>query len=256
MQLTVDIGNTMAKLVFFGENEIVAYRYLIQTTIERSYDEHASSFLLFLRNNNISSSSVTAAIVSSVVPHLTPIFLQLIKNCFGIEAKVLGPGLKTGLAIHADNPKEVGADLIGDAVGAKTRYGHSVLVADMGTANKMVVLDDKGDFIGCSIGPGLGLGLRALVDFTAALTDVSLQIPPKVIGKNTPDCMNSGLLYGAICAIEGMASKIEKEVGYPLKKVLTGGYSSYVKDALPDFSYEPDLLAIGLLHILRRQGEK
>ena len=249
MLLTLDIGNTMAKFVFFNDDQTIYSRYLTKTRPERSFDEYKSFLLSFIQTNKLDI-KIEDAIISSVVPSLTPVFLEVIKEVFGVNAKTLGPGLKSGVAIKTDNPKEVGADLVGDAIGAKLLYGGDVIIADLGTANKVILLDGKGDFVGCSIAPGLGLGLSALVSNTAALTDVSLQIPPKIIGKNTPDSMNSGLLYGTSFAISKMAEEVEKEVGHPCKKVLTGGYSSYVNRLLPEFEYEPDLLAVGLYSLL------
>ena len=252
MLLTLDIGNTMAKFVFFGEDGNVLHRYQVKTRPERSKDEYASSFSVFLKSHNLDATPCQGAILSSVVPSLTRVFTPLIAEYFGVQPKVLGPGLKTGVAVRTDNPKEVGGDLIGDAIGAKSLYGDSVIIADLGTATKMVLLNDKGDFEGCTIAPGLELGLQALVENTAALTDVSLTVPPHIIGKNTADSMNAGLLYATAFAIATMAKKIEEEAGYPCKYVLTGGYASYVKELLPGFTYEPDLCAKGLLETLLR----
>ena len=255
MQLVLDIGNTMAKFVFFGSKEAIVARYQTKTKPEKSYDEYASSLLLFLKSKELDPKLVDGAILSSVVPSLTPLFLRLVQELFGIEAKTIGPGFKTGVAVKTDNPKEVGADLIGDAMGVHALYGKTeAIIVDMGTANKIILLDEHGDFVGCSIGAGLGLSLNALVGETAKLTDVSLQIPPKIIGKNTADSMNSGLVYGAAFQMEAMAEAVEKEVGHPLKKILTGGYAEYVASLLPGFVYEPDLLAKGLETALLNQN--
>ena len=252
MRICLDIGNTMAKIVFFGQDGKIIHRYQTKTQPAKSYDEYSSAFALYLEANHLNGLPCDGAIVSSVVPSLTPVFSALVKEVFFVEPKVLGPGIKSGIAVKTDNPREVGADLIAGAVGAKALFGGDVVIADMGTANKMTLLDERGDFVGCSIAPGLGLGLDALVDKTAALTDVSLQLPAKIIGKNTPDSMNSGLLYGNAFQIREMAKQIQNEVGKPLKMVLTGGYSHYVQPLLPEFVYEPDLIALGLYEILKR----
>lgn len=253
MHVILDIGNTMAKFVFFGENGEILHRYLTKTRPERSQDEYRLALSLFIKENALEKVVVEGAIISSVVPSLTPVFAAILEEAFHVSPKILGPGLKSGVAVRTDNPHEVGADLIGDALGAKALFGHSVLIADLGTANKLILLDNKGDFVGCSIAPGLGLGLEALVHNTAALMDISLQIPPKIIGKNTPDAMNSGLVYGTAYGIKAMADEAEKQAGYPLKRVLTGGYSTYIKELLPEFDYEPDLLAKGLFGILKNR---
>ena len=257
MQLVFDIGNTMAKCAFFDEQEAIVARYQMKTIPEKSYDDYLSPFLLFLKSKDLDPHCVKGAVISSVVPSLTPLFLRMIQEVFGVEAKTIGPGFKTGVAVRTDNPKEVGADLIGDAMGVHALYGKGpAIVADMGTATKLILLDRKGDFVGCSIAPGLGLGLSALVNNTAALTEVSLQIPPKIIGKNTTDSMNSGLIYGAAFQIKAMADAVEKEAGYPCRKILTGGYSEYLVSLLPEFDYEPDLLVKGLEKALLSYQEK
>ena len=253
MQLCVDIGNTMAVFAFFGEDSEVKKIYRSKSFPERSYDEWKVSFKLFIQSESLTR--IKGAIVSSVVPSLAQIVVPLIKELFGVEAKVIGPGIKTGMRINTDNPKEVGADLIADAVGALSLFGPDCLIVDLGTANKIIHLDHLGQFDGCTIAPGLGLGLNALVSNTAVLPEVSLQIPHKIIGKNTSDSMNSGLLYGTAYSLLGMAEAIEKEVGRPLKRILTGGYSHFIKELLPSFTYEPHLLVKGLLHILNKYGD-
>ena len=253
MRLCVDIGNTMSEFVFFDESGQVAKSFKTKSVPQRTYEEWRLSLRLDTKEEGIHS--IQAAIISSVVPSLTHIIEKLILELFGVQAKTLGPGLKTGMRINTDNPKEVGADLIADGVGAFALYGGDCLIADLGTATKLIHINDKGAFEGCSIAPGLGLGLAALVNNTAALPEVSLQIPSKIIGKNTNDSMNSGLLYGCAYGLKAMADGVDKEVGRPLKRILTGGYAEFVKDLLPDFHYEPHLLAKGLFALLVKNGD-
>lgn len=191
-------------------------------------------------------------IISSVVAPLTDIFVFIIKSNVGINPYVLGPGLKSGIVLRIDNPKEVGADLVADSLGASFRYGGDVFIADLGTANKYIYLDKDGAFAGLSIAPGLRLSLNALVKGASALTNIAIRKPASPIGKNTIDCMNSGIVNGTIYEIEGFASSFEKEVGHPLKKILTGGNAIYVKDSLPSFEYDETLLLDGLNHLLEK----
>ena len=252
MLLTIDIGNTMTDFGFFGEDEPLYYR--IKSNKNASLEETEASFSLFLQSKGIAKKDVRDAIIGSVVPSLTPVYQQIVKHLFGIEAKLFGPKMKTGVKIVTDNPKEVGADMIAVAVAVKAKYGDSVLVADLGTANKVFLISKEGAFAGCTIGAGIGLQERSLSSSASLLPEVSLQIPPQILGKNTIDCMNSALTYGNAFATRALADAIEKEVGYPCKRVLTGGYASYIKDLLPEFVYEPYLVLDGLAETYRKNN--
>ena len=250
MLLAIDIGNTMTDFGLYGGNETLYFRS--KSNRDVTLEEAIASSDLFFKSKNIELSKVTAAIISSVVPSLTEIYLGLCRDFLHVEPKVLGPGLKSGLKIDTDNPKEVGGDMIAVSVGAKSRFGYPCIIADLGTATKLILLDDKGSFAGCTIGAGIGLQEKSLSSSAALLPEVSLQIPRKILGKNTADCMNSALTYGNASMIRSLAEAIEKEAGYPCKRVLTGGFASYVKELLPEFEYAPNLVLDGLCDIHKR----
>ncbi len=251
MLLTIDIGNTMTD---FGLNDQGAWLsfYRIFSKKESSLEEITASFSLFLKSKEIEPESIDQAIISSVVPSLTQVYVTLCKNLFHCDAKVVGPKLKTGLKIVTDNPKEVGADMVASSVGAKAKYQGACLVADLGTATKIYLLDPNGSFVGCCIGAGIGLQAKALSSNAALLPEVSLQIPSKILGTNTIDCMNSSLTYGSGFEVKALCDAIEKEVGYPCKRILTGGYASFILPLMDGFEYEPHLIHEGLLCIFRR----
>ena len=251
MLLTIDIGNTMTD---FGLNDQGAWLsfYRFFSKKESSLEEITASFSLFFKSKGHKLADVTDAIISSVVPSLTQLYVALCKDLFHFEPKVVGPKLKTGLKIVTDNPKEVGADMVASSVGAKTKYGGCCLVADLGTATKIYLLDPTGAFVGCCIGAGIGLKERALSANAALLPEVSLQIPSKILGTNTIDCMNSSLTYGSAFEVKALCDAIEKEAGYPCRRILTGGYAPYVSSLLEEFVYEPRLVHEGLLSIYRR----
>ncbi len=251
MLLTIDIGNTMTD---FGLNDQGAWLsfYRIFSKKESSVEEITASFSLFFKSKGYELTEVKDAIISSVVPSLTRVYVTLCKNLFHIDAKVVGPKLKTGLKIVTDNPKEVGADMVASSVGAKTKYGGACLVADLGTATKIYLLDPAGAFVGCCIGAGIGLKEKSLSSNAALLPEVSLQIPAKILGTNTIDCMNSSLTYGSSFEVKALCDAIEKEVGYPCKRILTGGYAHFVLPLMQEFVYEPTLVHEGLLSIYRR----
>ncbi len=251
MLLTIDIGNTMTDFGLYDHDAWLSF-YRVFSKKESSLEETMASFSLFLKSKGIEASEIRHAIISSVVPSLTQIYLDLCKALFHTDAKVVGPKLKTGLKIVTDNPKEVGADMVASSVGAKAKYGGSCLVADLGTATKIYLLDPSGAFVGCCIGAGIGLQAKALSANAALLPEVSLQIPAKILGTNTIDCMNSSLTFGSSFQVKALCDAIEKEVGYPCKRILTGGYAPFILPLMDEFAYEPHLIHEGLLSTYRR----
>lgn len=251
MLLAIDIGNTMTDFGFFQEEQESLF-YRIRSRKDLTFEEASASFDLFLKSKELDPRSINGAIISSVVPTLTDIYRKLCLDLFHVEAKVLGPKLRTGIKINTDNPKEVGADMIAAAVGAKKKYGPCCIVVDYGTANKVFLLDQEGAFAGCTIGAGLGLQAQSLSSGAALLPEISPQIPLHFLGKNTSDSMNSALTIGNALSSKGLADGIEKEAGYPCKRILTGGFSSYVRPLFEDYMYEPNLVLEGLLAIYER----
>ncbi|MCR4561635.1 MAG: type III pantothenate kinase [Bacilli bacterium] len=251
MLLTIDIGNTMVGFGIF-ENEKLTHSFATESHTSKSSDEYEAALKLLFSSNQLVFSMVDKVCISSVVPPLLRIFAPLCEKLFNLRPLVLGPGLKTGLPIKTDNPSEVGADLIADAVGGVALYGKDLFIADLGTANKFLYIDERGAFSGCAIAPGLMISMNALVNGTSALPEVSMDAPKSSIGKNTKDSMNSGIIYGTAFEILGFAERFEKELGKPLTKILTGGNAIYVKALLKDFHYEKDLLHEGLKTIARR----
>ena len=186
MLLAIDIGNTNITLGGFlgDEPEFVAR---IATDASKTSDEYADRIIRILSLYKIEREIVTGVIVSSVVPPLNRVISEAVRFIYGIEALFVGPGVKTGLNIHCDNPSSVGSDLICACVAAHKLYGAPALIVDMGTATKMMVVDKKGTFVGVSIIPGVLMGLKALSSGTAQLPQICLEAPASVIGKNTAD---------------------------------------------------------------------
>lgn len=248
MLLAIDVGNTLTDFGLFADDKLLS-SYVMDSDTKRSEDETRSRLLLMFSSLNIELSEIDEVIISSVVPSIGTILTSLSQKLFNVKAKVIGPGLKNGLQMRVDNPSEVGADLIADAVGGKERYGNSLFIADLGTASKYLYIDEDGAYSGLAIAPGMRLSLDALVNGTAALPEISLTKKAKIYGKNTVDCMVSGIINGTVYQVRGFAEAYEKAVGHKLTKILTGGNAEYVKDELPDFIYDKDLLMEGLLAI-------
>ncbi len=249
MLLAIDIGNTLTDLGVFDDDELKS-TFKIKSNVDRSYDEYRVIFSSFL-NREASNSKFSRAIISSVVPSLTRIWVAICKDILHIRPLLIGVGLKTGMKLAVNNPSEVGSDLVADSVGGISLFGKNLFIADLGTANKYIHIDENGSFAGVAIAPGLAISMNALVKGTASLPEVSGLITKTVIGKNTNDSMNSGILNGTVYEIQGFYRAFEKEVGCSLKPILTGGNAHFVKDLLPDFLYEEWLLLLGLKEIDR-----
>ena len=227
MILTIDIGNTNIVLGGFVDDKL-EFVARIATNATKTEDEYASKIKSVLAIHQVNKSTIKGAIISSVVPTLNTVMKKAIEFIYGVEPILVGPGIKTGIKIHCDSPSSVGADLICACVAAHHIYGSPSLIIDMGTATKMLVMDDSGAFIGASIIPGVTMGLKALESGTAQLPQISLEASKNVLGKNTVDCMRSGVVYGNACLIDGMIDRINEEYGTELRVFATGGLSSSI----------------------------
>lgn len=227
MILAIDIGNTSIALGGFEGDEL-KFVVRLSTDVTKTEDEYASKIMNILCLHGVNKEIVGGAIISSVVPPLNSIMKNAIKLAYAVDALMVCPGIKTGIGILCDSPSSVGADLICSCVAANTLYSAPALIIDIGTATKMIVTNRSGAFIGVSIIPGVMMGLKALSNGTAQLPQVSLEAPATVIGKNTVDCMKSGVIFGHASMIDGMIDRINREVGEELPVYVTGGYSSVI----------------------------
>lgn len=227
MILTVDIGNTAITLGGF-EGDILEFISRISAVPEKTEDEYAVGILDVLRLHGIDKACFTGAIIASVVPPLNSVIDKAIRTVLNVTPLFVGPGIKSCIGIRCDIPSSVGADLIAASVAAHFLYGSPALIVDVGTATKMTVVNKKGDFVGTSIIPGVLMGLNALSEQTAQLPKISLDVPPSVIGKNTADCMRSGVMYGNASLIDGMIDRINREFGEELRVIATGELASLI----------------------------
>ena len=227
MILAIDIGNTNIVLGGF-ENDILKFVVRISTNPSKTEDEYASKIQNILSIHNVLPKTVSGAIISSVVPPLNPVIQKALKLVYNVDAIMVEPGIKTGLNLKCDDPSSVGSDLICACVCASNIYGYPSLIVDMGTATKILILDENGAFAGASIIPGVNMGLRSLASGTAQLPQVNLEAPKSVSGKNTIDCMKSGVIFGHASLIDGMIDRINAEMGEELPVIVTGGYASAI----------------------------
>ncbi len=247
MILAIDMGNT--NIVIGGIDSAQTYFVeRITTNHVKTGLEYAINIKNILEIHGIDKSQVEGAIMSSVVPPLNAAIASAVKKIFGFRPKLVGPGMKTGLNILMDNPKTVGCDMIVDAVAAIKDYPCPIIIIDMGTATTMSVVDHGGNYIGGVILPGLKVSLDSLSSKTAQLPHISLDIPAKVIGKNTIDCMRSGIMYGNAGMIDGIIDRMEAELGEKATVVATGGLSRFlVPLCRHSITYDEALLMKGLL---------
>ena len=256
MILALDIGNTHIGLGGFRDDRL-AFVANLSSNPALTGDEYACKLLDVLSLYHVDPSQVEGAILSSVVPALNDAIQAAVRAACGVKPLVVGPGIKTGIGIRCDNPVSVGADLICACVAVNRLYGGPALIVDMGTATKMMVLDDHGAFIGVSIVPGVRMGLKALSDGTAQLPQVSLETPAAVIGKNTADCMRSGVIYGNASMVDGMIRRINDEYGKELPVIATGGAApAILPHCTSSYTMDEHLVLKGLCFLYQKNKEK
>ena len=227
MILAVDIGNS--NIVIGGvDGDKIVFEARIRTDSTKTSDEYCIDLKMLLDVYGVRPGDVGGSIISSVVPQVLNSMKTAILKLTGKASMVVGPGLKTGLNIRIDNPSQTGADLVVGSVAALREHKPPLIVVDMGTATTMVVLDETGALIGGSIAPGVKISLDALTGGTALLPGLQLDPPKRAIGRNTTDCMRSGIMLGTACMLDGMIQRMEEELGYQTKVVVTGGIAKFV----------------------------
>jgi type III pantothenate kinase len=222
MLLAVDIGNTNITLGVFKNDELAA-KWRIATDPARLTDEYALMVNQLLPYKGLSPDDVSAVSICSVVPPLTPTFVELCRTYFQVEPLVVGAGTRTGIRVLYDNPRDVGADRIVDAAAALKLYGGPVIIVDIGTAMVFDAISEAGEYLGGAIAPGISIAADALFHSTSLLRRVDLTRPPDAIGKNTIHAIQSGLVLGSADMIKGMVGRFDKELGGGSKVIGTGG---------------------------------
>ena len=251
MVLAVDIGNTNIVLGGFQGREIL-FEARMATDQLKTSDQYCAELKNMLGLFEVKVTDVEDVIISSVVPPVLNSFKTAIRKLTGKQCLIVGPGLKTGLNIRMDNPKQVGSDLIVAAVAGVREYGAPLLIIDMGTATTIEVVDASGAFIGGCICPGVKISLDALTQRTALLPGLQLDQPKRAIGRNTVDCMRSGIMLGTACMIDGMIVRMEEELGCKTTVIATGGIAQFIIPLCrSEIHYEKNLILKGLAYIYR-----
>ena len=246
MLLTIDIGNTVVTLgVFDGDRLVTTFR--VSTDARRLADEYGLQLVNLLNLRSIAPTAITAAALCSGVPPLTVVFTELCRTYFQVAPLTVSAGVRTGLQILYDNPRDVGADRIADAVAALELYSPPLIVVDLGTATVFDVVSRDGHYLGGAIAPGISLGADALFFNASQLRRVELTAPKSVVGRNTIAALQSGLVYGYAALVTGMVNHIKSEIGPDAQVIGTGGLVSVIADQTPVFDdINPELTLIGL----------
>lgn len=249
MILAIDIGNTNT-VIGCCRGQSILFVERLSTAPSRTVLEYAISIKNVLELYKIDRNELSGSIISSVVPPLTNLFCDAVEKIIGIRPMVVGPGVKTGLNILMDNPAQVGSDLIVNAVAAIAEYPAPLIIVDMGTATTLSVIDRNKNYIGGMILPGIRVSLDSLVSRTSQLVRISLEAPKRLIGKNTAECMKSGIIHGNAACIDGMIDRIEQEIGEKTTVIATGGLAAKITPhCTHEILLDDALLLKGLMYI-------
>ena len=255
MILAIDIGNTNIVVGCIDEEKIY-FTERLSTVRTKTELEYAVDLKTVLDIYHIKRTDIEGCIISSVVPQITGIAKLAAEKILKKEVMVLGPGVKTGLNIVMDNPGQLGADLVADAVAGLASYPVPLVVIDMGTATTISVVNSKKQYIGGMIMPGVGISLDALTARASQLSGISIDAPRHIIGKNTIECMKSGVLYSNAAALDGIIDRIEEELGEKTTVIATGGLAKkIVPHCRKEIILDEELMLKGLYIIYEKNKQ-
>ncbi|KAB2952511.1 type III pantothenate kinase [Heliorestis acidaminivorans] len=259
MLLVLDIGNTNIVSALFDEQNKVSVSWRLQTDRHKTKDEYTILMLEAMENHAIEATQIDGVIISSVVPPLNPLFTELFQEQWGILPLVVQKGIKTGINLRIDDPKGLGADRIVNAVAALHIYGGPIITVDLGTATTICAINDKGDFLGGVICPGIGISVEALVDQASQLPRFDIKRPDQAIGKNTTASMQAGIYYGYRGLVDRLVKRFKSEMweeGQEVKVVATGGFASLIGQDCSEVNYIHPSLTLEGLRILYERNSK
>jgi len=246
MLLAIDVGNTQTVIGLFDGDKLCEH-WRVSTDPNKTGDELAIILADLLSLVNLGLKDISAVIISSVVPNLTSAFGEMSEQILKLKPLIVGPGIKTGVSILYDQPREVGADRIANAVAAYELYGGPTIVVDFGTATTFDVISKDGEYLGGVIAPGIEISANALFAAAAKLSRVEIIRPERVVGKNTAESIQSGIIYGTVGQVDGIVNRLKKELAGTPKVIATGGLAELiVSECQTVDSHEPMLTLVGL----------
>ena len=249
MLLAVDVGNTNTVLGLY-DGDRLAHDFRIETAKGRTTDEYLVVISGLLTIAGVSRSDVTASILASVVPSLNDVWVECVDRAFDHEMLVVGPGIKTGMPILYENPREVGADRIVNAVAAFERVKDACIVVDFGTATTFDCISAKGEYLGGSIAPGMEIRANALFSRAAKLPRAEISRPPRAIGRNTIHSMQSGIVYGYVGLVDGLVARLKQEMGCECRVIGTGGLARLMEPESTTIDEVDEFLTLDGLRML------
>ncbi len=257
MIIAIDIGNTNIVIGGFDKDDNIIFMERSSTNLSATVLEYVSILKIALELNNIDVKEIEGSIISSVVPTVTDTFSQAIKKLTGKNTIKVGPGIKTGLSIKIDDPAQLGSDLVVAAVAGLAQYPVPQIIFDMGTATTLSVIDRNNSYIGGAIMTGIQVSAEALTSSASLLSKVSLDMPKKVIGSNTVDCIRSGMMYYNASAVDGMIERVEAELGEKCTVIATGGLAPKIMNLCKrDIILDDTLLLKGLIILYKKNHNK
>jgi type III pantothenate kinase len=249
MLLVIDVGNTNTVIGLYDGDKLV-HDWRIRTVVDHTVDEYGMLIYNLYKNSKIKPRAVKDIIISCVVPTMLNILEPLCEKYFNLKPLIVGPGIKTGMPILYDNPREVGADRIVNAVAAYEKYGGDIIIVDFGTATTFDYISKKGEYMGGCITPGIMIASEALFSKTAKLPRVELSRPKSVIGKDTISSMQAGILFGYAGLVDGLIDRIKTEVKSNPKVIATGGLATVIANETKSINIVDEMLTLEGLRIL------